>query len=191
MSLPSPSNHACFVYRDISELVSVAVPFLASGLRNGERCWYISRGDEAGTLRTALHGAGVQVTTAERRGAFRLFGPENIYAALRPFSPEDMMGVFSDAIEEALHDGFTGFRAAGEMSWSDHLDLPRPLFEYEHLISTLLCNSRARGLCLYHVDSLHGHAAVPVHPKVGTLRGELVLNPAFDHTYPRAAGKDL
>ena len=34
--------------------------------------------------------------------------------SLRPFSPEEMMGVFSDAIEQALHDGFTGFRAAGD-----------------------------------------------------------------------------
>ncbi len=48
------------------------------------------------------------------------------------------MVVFSDAIEEALSEGFTGFRAAANMSWA--LDLEggtERLITYEALLRSL------------------------------------------------------
>jgi len=56
-----------------------------------------------------------------------------------------------DAIEQAYGDGFTGFRAAAEMSWVlQHEDRAHLLIVYEALLRSLFATCRAIGLCLYH-----------------------------------------
>ncbi len=80
------------------------------------------------------------------------------------------MVVFSDAIEEALSEGFTGFRAAANMSWA--LDLEggsERLITYEALLRSLFSSARATGLCLYDrsrmpLDVIDG--ALCTHPVV-------------------------
>jgi hypothetical protein len=60
------------------------------------------------------------------------------------------MVVFSNAIEQALTAGFSGFRAAANMSWAlDLEDGPERLITYEALLRSLFSSARATGLCLY------------------------------------------
>lgn len=178
------SNHACYSYRTDAELVEAAASFLAAGLQNGERCWYIAKGSEVAALYHALGELGVQVGAARRQGAFRLFEPADIYTAAVPFSPEALMNIFSEGISAALLDGFAGFRAAGEMSWVEDPRFAGQWVEYEHLVTTLLVNSRALGLCLFNVHSPHLHEAIAVHPRLATAKGTFTSNPLFERTYP-------
>ena len=41
-----PGDHICALYSTRGELVDAVVPFLAEGLRKGERCWYEGRYDQ-------------------------------------------------------------------------------------------------------------------------------------------------
>jgi len=91
--------------------------------------------------------------------------------------------VFSEGISAALLDGFTGFRAAGEMSWVEDPRFAGQWIEYEHLVTTLLVNSRALGLCLFNVHSPHLHEAIAVHPRLATAKGTFTANPLFERTY--------
>jgi hypothetical protein len=81
------------------------------------------------------------------------------------------MQVFNDAIDQALKDGFTGFRAAAEMSWAlDAKDGANQLIIYEALLRSLFSTSRATGLCLYDQRWMPlrvVNGALRTHPVVG------------------------
>ena len=143
-------------------------------------------------MRTALRDLGVAVEAAERQGAVKIFLPSEVYAVVQPFVPERLMQVFSEGISDALRGGFCGFRAAGEMSWAASSDLAEPLLEYEHLISTLLVNSNARGLCLFDERLMlpqHLDEVIAAHPLVATLEGALLPNPRFEATSRNSLGR--
>jgi len=87
------------------------------------------------------------------------------------FNPEVTVHVFDKAIDQAYKEGFTGSRAAAEMSWA----LSRPdylyvLIEYEALLKTLFASCRAIGLCLYDTSRMPLaviNGALATHPLVG------------------------
>jgi hypothetical protein len=80
----------------------------------------------------------------------RILSADAAYAVRGDFDPEETLNVFSGAIEEALADGFKGFRAAANMSWVLGLGngLER-VVTYEALLRSLFTSARATGLCLY------------------------------------------
>ena len=83
---------------------------------------------------------------------------------------EQAIKVFNDAIAQAASDGFTGFRAAAEMSWAlGRQDTVEQLIVYEALLKSLFASCRAIGLCMYDarrmpLDVIDG--AIATHPKV-------------------------
>ena len=79
-----------------------------------------------------------------------ILSPNAAYTVRGTFDPEETMVVFSHAIEQALADGFKGFRAAANMSWALDLDDgPERLITYEALLRSLFSSAKATGLCLY------------------------------------------
>jgi hypothetical protein len=113
-----PGDHVCVFYGSDGELAETAADFIAEGLRRGERCWYVPAGTEGSLVRAALRRRDVDVTADARRGALEILAAADAYVVHGNFNPEATMNVFSDAIENALRDGFTGFRAGAEMSWA-------------------------------------------------------------------------
>jgi chemotaxis family two-component system sensor kinase Cph1 len=176
-------DHVCFIYSNVRELADTVGDFLADGLIKGERCWYVASGTEEGDIRASLRRASVDVETHTARGALRLIPAKEAYLVHGQFDPEATMRVFNDAIEQSLADGFTGFRAAAEMSWA--LDpnggLDR-LITYEALLRTLFANCRVVGLCLYNRRDMPLaviDGALSTHPIVGTNRN-FRSNPFYD-----------
>ena len=131
-------------------MANIVGDFLAEGLRNSERCWYLPASDEPDAVIGALKARHVNTTRATARGALSILSSNAAYSVRGDFDPEETMVVFSNAIEQALVDGFNGFRAAANMSWA--LDLeggPERLIIYEALLRSLFSSARATGLCLY------------------------------------------
>jgi hypothetical protein len=93
------------------------------------------------------------------------------------------MVAFSDAIEQALADGFNGFRAAANMSWAlDLEDGPELLITYEALLRSLFASARATGLCLYdrhRMPLVVIGGALSTHPVVG-MHGAYSQNSFYD-----------
>jgi hypothetical protein len=180
-----PGDHICAIYRNDEELAGIVAPYLAEGLRRGERCWFLPSPDGSPKLHAELTALGVDVTSQQRRGALVIADSATAYAARGNFEPEETMAVFSSAIEEALNDGFTGFRAAAEMSWVlDVPDGPERIVTYEALLKSLFSNGRATGLCLYHrermpLDVIDG--ALATHPVV-KAPAAYRHNPFYDPT---------
>ena len=176
-------DHICLIYSNIRELATTVGDFLADGLTKGERCWYVASGPEERAVRVALQRASVDVETHTARGALRLIPASEAYLVRGQFDPEATMRVFNDAIEKSLADGFTGFRAAAEMSWA--LDpnggLDR-LITYEALLRTIFANCRVVGLCLYNRRDMPLaviDGALSTRPVVGR-NGKFRSNPFYD-----------
>jgi hypothetical protein len=142
--------HVCGLYSSTAELARQVRDFVSEGLRSGQRCWYVGGGHEMDMVRRALGEIGIDAAAESARGALSLIPGHCVYVVGGRFDPEATLDIFNDAIEQAYTDGFTGFRAAAEMSWaldgeggSDHV------VEYEVLLKSLFANCRAIGLSLY------------------------------------------
>jgi hypothetical protein len=176
-------DHICAVYSTTAELTREVADFLAEGLRSRQRCWYVGAGHEMDSVRAALWTLGIDVTEETRRGALKLISGDGAYVVRGTFNPEATIQIFNDAIEQAYTDGFTGFRAAAEMSWAlDCEDGAHQVILYEALLKSLFASCRAIGLCLYDrkrmpLGIING--ALATHPIAGS-GGHYSANPFYD-----------
>ena len=176
-------DHVCAIYSTSEELTREVARFLAEGLRNRERSWYVGSGDEMDSLRDALRKLGIDVAAETRRKALQLISGDAAYVVHGTFNPEATLQIFNDAIEQAYTDGFTGFRAAAEMSWAlDCTDGPHQVIVYEALLKSLFANCRAIGFCLYDrtrmpLEVING--ALLTHPIAGA-HGHYSANQFYD-----------
>ena len=176
-------DHVCAIYSTTEELTREVARFLAEGLRNHERCWYVGDGNEMDSLRVALRKRGVDVMAETKRKALQLISGGGAYIVHGTFHPEATVQIFNDAIEQAYTDGFTGFRAAAEMSWAlDCADGPHQVIVYEALLKSLFANCRAIGFCLYDrkrmpLEVING--ALSTHPIAGS-HGQYSANQFYD-----------
>ena len=176
-------DHICVIYSTSEELTRDVASFLAEGLRSRECCWYVGDGVEIDSVRDALRKLGINVAAATKRGALQLISGDAAYIVHGTFDPEATIQIFNDAIEQAYTDGFTGFRAAAEMSWAMNCaDGAHQVIVYEALLKSLFASCRAIGLCLYDrkrmpLDVING--ALCTHPVVGS-HGQYGANPFYD-----------
>jgi hypothetical protein len=186
-------NHICAIYSTTEELTREVARFLAEGLRNRERSWYVGSGDEMDSLRDGLRQLGIDVAAETKRKALQLISGDAAYIVHGTFNPEATIQIFNDAIEQAYTDGFTGFRAAAEMSWAlDCTDAPHQVIVYEALLKSLFANCRAIGFCLYDrkrmpLEVING--ALLTHPIAG-VHGHYGTNQFYDPATTRPTSID-
>ena len=162
----------------------MVAPYLAEGLRRGERCWFLPAQDGVAGVRQALTEHGVDVEGEVGRGALVFADSTAAYAARGNFDPEETLAVFGAAIEEALNDGFSGFRAAAEMSWVMEAEGGEErIVTYEALLKSLFANGHATGMCLYDRNRMPLNViagALATHPIARAAKTGYRLNPFYD-----------
>lgn len=178
-----PGDHICSVYDTDDQLIETVAGFLTDGLTRGERCWYVPSGGETDAIRTAMNRLGVDVAAESARSALHLLDSNDAYTVQGGFDPEQTMRVFNEAIEQALTDGFKGFRAAAEMSWALTIDNgAEAVIAYESLLRMLFSTAPATGLCLYDKRKMPTavvHEALLTHPIVAA-GGTFMPNGSYD-----------
>ena len=177
-------DHICALYATPEDLAPLVAAYLAEGLRRGERCWFMPSADGTEDTRSAMRALGVDVDREVARGALIFPDANAAYAVRGRFDPEESMAVFSAAIEQALNDGFTGLRAAAEMSWVLAAEEGAELIvTYEALLKSLFSSSRATGMCLYprdRIPSLMTAGALATHPIMHTKEDGYSRNASYD-----------
>ena len=165
-------DHVCFFYDDPAEQLTSAAHYIHLGLQHNERCLYICDDCTPDALRARLRQVGVAVADVEQSGQLVLLGKNDSYLAGGYFDPEAMLAMLNSAVENALDAGYSGLRAAGEMTWVlENAPGAERILEYETLMSQFYPTARALGLCQYNCRRMPAHidGALRVHPLV--LRG--------------------
>ena len=141
--------HMCHFYEVREDLVAALVPFFAAGLRNNERCiWITAEPLVAGDARAELAKAGVDVEAAMRSGQLTIRDYSEWYrdAGLQS---RQVAALWLAEEERALRAGYDGLRITGNASfvtpetWPDFMD-------YEEVVHRAFQGRRIISLCTYH-----------------------------------------
>lgn len=176
-------DHVCAMLSSIDEMANLAAEWIGEGLRRGERCWFVAAGDEAAAIRAALESRNVDFDAEVRRNALKIVPATETYLIDGTFNPQRTIEIFRDTVQQAMRDGFEGFRAAADMSWALEIaDGPERVVEYEGLLKSLFASHRLTGLCLYHRDRMPSktlEGALATHPVIGVDGGRFAVNPFY------------
>ncbi len=148
-------DHICLFYRDEKSLMETLAAYLVAGIRKGERCFCAQKTHMVPKLRDALQSLGLQVEDAIGRGALEIHNEDEVYFPDGEFRPEAMIALLEKSIDEALANGFLGFRTAGEMSWAVERQSPNggnycdQLVGYEEMVQAAFPAKGAIGICQY------------------------------------------
>jgi len=146
-------DHACIFYRSQNSLMEVLTPYVADGLRKGERCFGAQKPATIKQLYYDLRFLGIDVAREVKRGALDFHTEDEVYFPKGRFEPGVMLDMLMTSIDDALDQGFTGFRTAGDLSWAasgkTNCDL---LVGYEKLVEKAYPGRTATGICQYSVN---------------------------------------
>lgn len=166
-------DHACLGFQDEDDRWEIRAAFTAIGLARGERVLLLTGPgtppDEAVTRLTAR---GIRAADALRHGAL----------VITPAVPGYDTAAAWTALTNAAHgQGFSGLRAAGDMSWAlgPGLDSDR-LLGHETAMTPVLAGLGLTAICEYDerrcaaslLDRVRAAHPVCVHPRHGSLRAE-------------------
>lgn len=112
-----PHVHLCQIYSTQEEWKTAVSAFLITGLRQGEKCYYVVNMHTTNQVRDLLHGQGVNLTTAEASGQLAILHENEAYTRGGYFDPDRMISFLITSIETATAEGYHATRGAGEMSW--------------------------------------------------------------------------
>lgn len=148
--------HACHFYKDRDELIAALVPYFVAGLRENERCLWVTASplrsrDAIQTLRAAWQGA----DDALQEGALRVFDFESWYASAGAVKGIDVVELWLKEEERALAEGYKGLRITGNTSFLTPQDWAA-FMEYEQAVTARFSGRRIVALCSYDVAQCDG-----------------------------------
>jgi hypothetical protein len=147
-------DHICVFYRSEEALLSVLTPYVAEGLRKQEKCFLVQKKRIFHKLLYGLQFIGVDTDAEIARGAIEFHSESDAYLPNGKFEPADMMNMLTMAIADAVRQGFTGFRSAGELSWAvEGRNACDQLLGYEEMVKAAYPGKPATGMCQYPIDS--------------------------------------
>ncbi|MBM3143298.1 MAG: PAS domain S-box protein, partial [Chloroflexi bacterium] len=112
-----PHDHLCLIYESQEEWRAAVVPFIAMGLRRGEKCTYIVDTSTADEIRKYLGEEGVDVASAEKSGQLSVLHETEAYTREGSFDPDRMIALLISEAEKAIAEGYPALRVTGEMTW--------------------------------------------------------------------------
>jgi hypothetical protein len=115
LSSAEASRHKCLIYDgDPSEQLPVVVPFLMDGLQNNWRCLYLGSPEMVQMVDTALTAHGVDASREMGRGNL-ILSSDRSHLSNGNFEPKTMVDMLCALVDGAVHDGFEGLCATGDM----------------------------------------------------------------------------
>lgn len=148
-------DHVCTLFLSPEEQLVAAAEYIREGLARGERCLYVCCDRTPDEFRAALRQAQIAVDAEEARGALVLLTKHQGHLHGGTFDPDRMIDMLQKALKDTLKAGFTGLRAAGDMSWLlDEAPGSEKLAEYEARLNHFYESNHALGLCMYNVQKM-------------------------------------
>ena len=112
-----PHDHLCLIYESHEDWAKAAIPFIAIGIRNREKCIYVVDTHTAEEVRQYLKEEGIDVEQTEKEGQFIILNETQAYTREGSFDPDRMIKLLISETEKALSEGYPALRVTGEMTW--------------------------------------------------------------------------
>lgn len=143
------NDHFALIYETEEELFTTIVPFIREGLRQGEKCLYVTdeRTGDKEMMMDALRNGGVDVDEQIESGALEFTTVQETYLREKPFEPESMLSFYADAVEEAVSE-YDGFRVSSGTNWIQEVSF-EAFLEYEGRVNKLFEETEAKAVCHY------------------------------------------
>jgi MEDS: MEthanogen/methylotroph, DcmR Sensory domain len=149
-------RHQCMIYEGSPAIHWQGVAsVIREKLKENWRCLYLNSPTMVAGMRSYLAAAGLNVSAEVSNGALVLSSDDGHLIAGR-FDVDRMIGMLSDAIDDASGDGYAGLWAAGDMTWEFGSEKNfTKLMEYEYRLEGLFQkHPELQGICQYHADTL-------------------------------------
>ena len=115
-----PHDHLCLIYESKEEWRATAMPFIAIGLKRGEKCMYVVDANTTDDIRRYLAEDGTDVASVEQSGQFALLHETEAYTREGSFDPDRMIALLIEETKKAVASGYPALRVTGEMTWVLH-----------------------------------------------------------------------
>lgn len=172
-------DHLCLLYENTQEQFAAIIPFMRAGLERGEKCVYIADDNTTANVLKALDQGGIETEAAIKSGSLAVLTKREAYLKQGYFDPDWMIKFLKEATDSAKAEGFSAFRATGEMTWMLGGDPGSDrLIEYESKLNYFFPENDASAICQYNMTRFTPELILDVirtHPLV-IYRGRVCKN---------------
>ena len=143
--------HMCHFYKGPEDLAEALVPYFTAGLRNRERClWITAEPLDAEAAKQALRTVGLDADAAISEGSLVVRDFSDWYAEGAKLKGTDVVDLWLEEERKALADGYAGLRITGNVTFLTPQTWPE-FMEYEALLDKAFLGSRIVTLCSYRL----------------------------------------
>jgi hypothetical protein len=145
--------HMCHFYNGPADLAEALVPYFAAGLRNHERClWITAQPLDAEAAKQALRAAGLDADAAIREGSLVVRDYSDWYVEGANLKGIDVVNLWLEQERKALADGHAGLRITGNVTFLTPQTWPE-FMQYEALLDQAFQGHRIVTLCSYRLGT--------------------------------------
>ena len=149
-------RHQCLIYEGAPSVhLATLARLIDQKLNENTRCLYLNSPPMVAGLRSYLAARGVDVSK-HLLGAGLVLSSHKGHLVNGRFDIDRMLRMLTDAVDQALNDGYHGLWASGDMTWEfgPENDFSK-LIEYERRLEQLFHqHASLSAVCQYHTDTL-------------------------------------
>ena len=175
-------RHICAFFHDKDEEYRVLLPFIAEGIRNGEKAIHLIDENYRAAHARRLKEDGIDVRSLETSGQLEIRGWGDAYLDHGRFDLDAMLGLIGALLDGARQQGYPRTRLVADMAWAL---MNRPgvtdLITYEVRLNILLDGRDDAVICVYDLSRFGGAVVMGVmktHPLV-VVSGVMQHNPFY------------
>src|SRR3989344_7737129 len=180
-------DHICSIYKDKEQQFSVIVPFFKAGLSNNEKCIVITGENSKENIVLEFEKGGIEVERHAESNQLIIIEKSEAYMKGGSFNPDEMMELWKKAEQDAIKEGYSGIRVAGEASFvGESAEDSEKLMEYESELNSFFPHMKIAAVCQYNENMLKPEIlaeAIHTHPHLiiyGKHHENMYYSPAAD-----------
>lgn len=168
--------HMCHFYENREDLAAALVPYFSAGLRNNERCiWITAEPLRAEAAKHELRKAGFDLDAAVKAGRLTVRDFSDWYAEAGRLKGTEVVELWLAEEQRALAQGYNGLRITGNVTFLTSNTWPA-FMEYEEIVDKAFHARRIVTLCSYRLgecgasevlDVVHRHRCTLERPDEG------------------------
>jgi hypothetical protein len=176
------TRHVCAFFNSNDEAYGVLLPFIKDGFDCGDKAIHVVNPDQHEDHLNRLAAAGIDASTARRRGQLELRTNTEAYLRDGRFDPDRMLELFEQLASGNAKEGFPLSRIVCQMDWAvEGRSCVEGLVEFESRVNDVWRRHEDAVICVYDLAKFGGSTVIDIlrtHPMV-IIGGILQQNPFF------------